>query len=396
MNNTIAYFQDNKSKGNMMHLKKIDRKKLNIIPEVLLLAGLILIYPACSGPAQDRAEPEAGGSQLQLGNSVQLSEEAIRTSGLEVAELKLVKIKRELNVPGEIQFNPHAYIRLTARAAGRVEELRVYEGYPVVKGQTVLRLFSLPFIEAASELKLAEERYEKLVRLNSEDLAAARDLVSSARKKLALMGLSQNEIEALGSSQGEDHLFPVTSTLTGQVIKCDILKGEMVEAGSLLMEIASLDKLWVEARVQEKDLNLIRPGQSVVVRVAAFPGHSYKGQITYLAPVLETSTRTVRVRIEVNNQKGELRPGMFAEVTVFLPDIESLAVPEEAIQTISGQQVIFVPENQGVFTAREIETGSPVNGWKPVLSGLTEGERYVSRGAFILKSELLKGTFGEE
>jgi len=380
----------------MMHLKKIDRKKLNIIPEVLLLAGLILIYPACSGPAQDRAEPEAGGSQLQLGNSVQLSEEAIRTSGLEVAELKLVKIKRELNVPGEIQFNPHAYIRLTARAAGRVEELRVYEGYPVVKGQTVLRLFSLPFIEAASELKLAEERYEKLVRLNSEDLAAARDLVSSARKKLALMGLSQNEIEALGSSQGEDHLFPVTSTLTGQVIKCDILKGEMVEAGSLLMEIASLDKLWVEARVQEKDLNLIRPGQSVVVRVAAFPGHSYKGQITYLAPVLETSTRTVRVRIEVNNQKGELRPGMFAEVTVFLPDIESLAVPEEAIQTISGQQVIFVPENQGVFTAREIETGSPVNGWKPVLSGLTEGDRYVSRGAFILKSELLKGTFGEE
>ncbi len=380
----------------MMHLKKIDRKKLNIIPEVLLLAGLILIYPACSGPAQDRAEPEAGGSQLQLGNSVQLSEEAIRTSGLEVAELKLVKIKRELNVPGEIQFNPHAYIRLTARAAGRVEELRVYEGYPVVKGQTVLRLFSLPFIEAASELKLAEERYEKLVRLNSEDLAAARDLVSSARKKLALMGLSQNEIEALGSSQGEDHLFPVTSTLTGQVIKCDILKGEMVEAGSLLMEIASLDKLWVEARVQEKDLNLIRPGQSVVMMVAAFPGHSYKGQITYLAPVLETSTRTVRVRIEVNNQKGELRPGMFAEVTVFLPDIESLAVPEEAIQTISGQQVIFVPENQGVFTAREIETGSPVNGWKPVLSGLTEGDRYVSRGAFILKSELLKGTFGEE
>jgi len=143
--------------------------------------------------------------------------------------------------------------------------------------------------------------------------------------------------------------FPVTSPLSGQVIKCDILKGEIVEAGAVLMEIASLDKLWVEARIQEKDLSLIFPGQSAVVSVAAFPGHIYQGQITYISPVLEASTRTVRARIEVNNRKGELRPGMFAEVTVLIPDIESLAVPEEAVQTISDQQVVFVPENQGVL-----------------------------------------------
>ena len=87
---------------------------------------------------------------------------------------------------------------------------------------------------------------------------------------------------------------------------------------------------------------------------------------------------------------------MFAEVTVFLPQMESLAVPEEAVQIISGQPVVFVAENQGIFTVRKIETGNGIRGWRPVLSGLAEGERYVSRGAFILKSELLKGTFGEE
>jgi len=380
-----------------MSFKNIATKKIKIIPAVLLLVGSMMIYPACSGPARDEAGAGANSDSLpQLANRVQLSAEAIKTSGLETAELRLIKIKQQLKVPGEIQFNPQTYVRLTARTAGRVDDLLVYEGYPVKRGQTVLRLFSLQFIEAASELKLAEERYEKLVRLNSEDLAAAKTLVSSARKTLKLMGLTEDEIEALNSSQSEDNLLPVTSPLSGQVIKCEILKGDMVEAGTLLMEVASLDRLWVEARVQEKDIELVHPGQPAVVAASAFPGHSYQGQITYLAPVVESSTRTVKARLEVNNPTGELRPGMFADIIILLPDLESLAVPDEAVQTISGRQVVFVPENQGVFAVREIETGHPVNGWRPVLKGLAGGESYVSRGAFILKSELLKGTFGEE
>ena len=380
----------------MMSLKNIAIKKMKIIPAVLLLAGFFIIYSACSEPAQDRAEAEADSTQLPSGDSVRLSEAAIQTSGLEISELELIKIKQELRVPGEIQFNPRSYVRLTARTAGRVDDLLVYEGYPVRRGQTVLRLFSLQFIEAASELKLAEERYQRLVRQNSEAQAAARTLVSSARKKLELLGLTEDQIEALNSSRNEDNLLPVTSPLSGQVIKCEILKGDRVEEGTLLMEVASLDWLWVEARVQEKDIELIQPGQPAVVEVSAFPGRSYQGQITFLAPVIETSTRTVKARLEVKNEKGELRPGMFADITILLPGIEALAVPEEAVQTISGKTVVFVPETQGVFVIKEIDTGSPVNGWRPVVKGLAAGDRYVSRGSFILKSELLKNTFGEE
>jgi len=200
----------------------------------------------------------------------------------------------------------------------------------------------------------------------------------------------------LNSSRNEDNLLPVTSPLSGQVIKCEILKGDRVEEGTLLMEVASLDWLWVEARVQEKDIKLIHPGQPAVVEVSAFPGRSYQGQITYLAPVIESSTRTVKARLDVKNEKGELRPGMFADITILLPGIEALAVPEEAVQTISGKTVVFVPETQGVFVIKEIDTGSPVNGWRPVVKGLAAGDRYVARGSFILKSELLKNTFGEE
>lgn len=380
----------------MMSFKNIASKKIKIISAVLLLAGALIIYPACSGPAQDRAESEADSTRLPSGDRVRLSEAAIQTSGLEISELKLIKINQELRVPGEIQFNPRSYVRLTARTAGRVDDLLVYEGYPVRSGQTVLRLFSLQFIEAASELKLAEERYERLIGQNSEVQAAARTLVSSARKKLKLLGLTEDQIEALNSSQNEDNLLPVTSPLSGQIIKCEILKGDRVEEGTLLMEVASLDRLWVEARVQEKDIELIQPGQPAVVEVSAFPGRSYQGQITFLAPVIETSTRTVKARLEVKNEKGELRPGMFADITILLPGLEALAVPEEAVQTISGQTVVFVPETQGVFVIKQIEAGSPVNGWRPVVKGLAAGDRYVSRGSFILKSELLKNTFGEE
>lgn len=380
----------------MMSFKNIASKKIKIISAVLLLAGALIIYPACSGPAQDRAESEADRTRLPSGDRVRLSEAAIQTSGLEISELKLIKINQELRVPGEIQFNPRSYVRLTARTAGRVDDLLVYEGYPVRSGQTVLRLFSLQFIEAASELKLAEERYERLIGQNSEVQAAARTLVSSARKKLKLLGLTEDQIEALNSSQNEDNLLPVTSPLSGQIIKCEILKGDRVEEGTLLMEVASLDRLWVEARVQEKDIKLIHTGQPAVVEVSAFPGRSYQGQITFLAPVIETSTRTVKARLEVKNEKGELRPGMFADITILLPGLEALAVPEEAVQTISGQTVVFVPETQGVFVIKQIEASSPVNGWRPVVKGLAAGDRYVSRGSFILKSELLKNTFGEE
>lgn len=380
----------------MMSFKNIASKKIKIISAVLLLAGALIIYPACSGPAQDRAESEADSTRLPSGDRVRLSEAAIQTSGLEISELKPIKINQELRVPGEIQFNPRSYVRLTARTAGRVDDLLVYEGYPVRSGQTVLRLFSLQFIEAASELKLAEERYERLIGQNSEVQAAARTLVSSARKKLKLLGLTEDQIEALNSSQNEDNLLPVTSPLSGQIIKCEILKGDRVEEGTLLMEVASLDRLWVEARVQEKDIELIQPGQPAVVEVSAFPGRSYQGQITFLAPVIETSTRTVKARLEVKNEKGELRPGMFADITILLPGLEALAVPEEAVQTISGQTVVFVPETQGVFVIKQIEASSPVNGWRPVVKGLAAGDRYVSRGSFILKSELLKNTFGEE
>jgi RND family efflux transporter MFP subunit len=385
-----------KLKVTMMSFKNIASKKIKIISAVLLLAGALIIYPACSGPAQDRAESEADSTRLPSGDRVRLSEAAIQTSGLEISELKLIKINQELRVPGEIQFNPRSYVRLTARTAGRVDDLLVYEGYPVRSGQTVLRLFSLQFIEAASELKLAEERYERLIGQNSEVQAAARTLVSSARKKLKLLGLTEDQIEALNSSQNEDNLLPVTSPLSGQIIKCEILKGDRVEEGTLLMEVASLDRLWVEARVQEKDIELIQPGQPAVVEVSAFPGRSYQGQITFLAPVIETSTRTVKARLEVKNEKGELRPGMFADITILLPGLEALAVPEEAVQTISGQTVVFVPETQGVFVIKQIEASSPVNGWRPVVKGLAAGDRYVSRGSFILKSELLKNTFGEE
>jgi len=385
-----------KLKVTMMSFKNIASKKIKIISAVLLLAGALIIYPACSGPAQDRAESEADRTRLPSGDRVRLSEAAIQTSGLEISELKLIKINQELRVPGEIQFNPRSYVRLTARTAGRVDDLLVYEGYPVRSGQTVLRLFSLQFIEAASELKLAEERYERLIGQNSEVQAAARTLVSSARKKLKLLGLTEDQIEALNSSQNEDNLLPVTSPLSGQIIKCEILKGDRVEEGTLLMEVASLDRLWVEARVQEKDIELIQPGQPAVVEVSAFPGRSYQGQITFLAPVIETSTRTVKARLEVKNEKGELRPGMFADITILLPGLEALAVPEEAVQTISGQTVVFVPETQGVFVIKQIEASSPVNGWRPVVKGLAAGDRYVSRGSFILKSELLKNTFGEE
>lgn len=379
-------------KEKAMFLKKTNPRKLMVI----LIASLVLLNLACVNTTNKHSTTESLATNEPGLGSIHLSAEAIRTGKIEIAELTTKKIQPQLRVPGEVVFNPKKYYRLTSRVSGRVEELLAYGGDRVKKGQVLARLFSLQFLEGVTELRLAYERVQKMEKLSPGEQSAAQAVLNSAKEKLRLLGLGEAEIDILSRQPSGENLFPVTAHADGQIISSKVLRGDTVEAGSLLMEIASLDELWVEAKVQEKDLALVNPGQDAVIKVSSFPEAEFNGKVTYLSPVLDDSTRTVKARVEVRNRDGRLRPGMYAEVFILLPEASILAIPEEAVQEISGKKVVFVPEAEGVFVTREIKTGNPVDGWLPVLEGLAAGEKYVAQGAFLLKSEMLKSTFGEE
>ena len=179
-----------------------------------------------------------------------------------------------------------------------------------------------------------------------------------------------------------------------------VTSGLLVEKDATLFLIADLSDVWALADVYEKDLGQIREEGEAEVRTDAYPGEVFTGRIALIEPVLDEASRTAHVRIVLDNRDGKLRPGLFVTVAVPLrgaSEIEATAVSADAIQKISGLPAVFVETLPGRFELRPVETGREAHGMVEIRHGLQEGEKVVIQGAFVLKSELLKGTIeGEE
>jgi len=365
--------------------------------QLIFLLGSVILFSGCSFKRGEQDTAENQAKNLSKPQHLHLTPEAIKTAGVKVSELGPVKIENQLGVPGEIVLNPKKYYRLASRVPGRVEELLAYEGDRVKKGQVVAKLFSLQFMQEITELRLAKERWEKAEKLGQEEKATALLILNSVIEKLKILGIDPQEIEPLLSIGSQNMiLFPVISPIDGQIITTKVFNGDNIETGTLLMEIANLDEVWIEVHVQEKDIRMINPGQKAVIRVNAYPDESFSGLITYVSPVMDNSTRTIKARITVDNKQGILRPGMYIEAKITIPETNLLAIPEEAVQEISGKKVVFIPESEGTYGIREVKIGEAIKGWLPIIDGLSAGDKYVCEGSFILKSELLKNTLGEE
>ncbi|MGB9907641.1 MAG: efflux RND transporter periplasmic adaptor subunit [Candidatus Saccharicenans sp.] len=362
---------------------------------VLLLLAALISFNSCgqTNSSPDKAGP--GEKEEHTSEQVSLSPEAMTLAGVKIMTLAPQPLQLELLVPAEVVLNPRAYYRLTARLPGRVEELLVYQGDRVRPGQVVARLFSLPFLESLTDLRLAAERLEKLTQLQSPQQEAARAMLDSARGKLRLLGLADKEIDALQSRPSDSSLYEILSPAAGQVVATSVYPGDTLEAGAVLMEIASFDRVWIEGRLQEKDQALVSVGQQATARSGAYPAEEFTGQVTFISPVLDTATRTLKVRVEAANPAGRLKPGMYVDLALSLPERTILAVPEEAAVEINGRKTVFIQQAPGIFVSREIKTGPAVKGWLPVISGLDSGQKFVAAGAFMLKAELLKHTLGE-
>jgi cobalt-zinc-cadmium efflux system membrane fusion protein len=180
------------------------------------------------------------------------------------------------------------------------------------------------------------------------------------------------------------------------VIARDLTKGELVETTHKLFAVADLSTVWVVANVSEKDVSYVQrattvPNQPVEVSVAAYPDDTFKGTVAYVGDVLDTATRTMQVRLSLENSKSLLKPEMFATIRVSSePALDVLVVPETAVQSDQSRSFVFVQQEAGVFEARTIRLGDRNGTFAEVLDGLREGEMVVKEGAFILKSELLK------
>jgi RND family efflux transporter MFP subunit len=225
-------------------------------------------------------------------------------------------------------------------------------------------------------------------------LRTAEAAVASQRQRLLLLGVPAQRINQLKSSAQVTSEVSLPAPVSGTVINRSVNQGEVIAADKELLRVSDLSSVWVIAQVYEKDLGKIRIGSGASITSDAYPGRVFRGQVSYIDPVIDQTTRTAQVRVELANPGQLLKIGMFVNVafaTLGGAEATTLVVPKIAVQNFNNQQVVFVATKEpNVFAMRPVRLGAEGNGFFPVLEGLSIGEQVVTDGSFLLRAEWLK------
>jgi RND family efflux transporter MFP subunit len=297
---------------------------------------------------------------------------------------------------GRIALNEALTAHITSRVKGRIEKVHALISDRVSNGEVLLELYSQEFLAMQSEFIQAEERLKR-IKDNDPEHATAKSIYESAKKKLEVIGLNEEDIQQLADNHTPLTLLPVRAPFAGTLLSGEARLGEFVDVGQDFFLLANLQNLWVLADIFEKDLPLIREGITGVVIPTAYANEVYKARLTRIYDIVETSSRTIKARFEVSNSNNKLKPEMFVTVKVSSklggpnPKVSSFSIMKE-----KNGAYVFVAVNDTTFQRREISLGKETKDYTEILEGLKTGEKVVTRGTFYLKSELAKETFVEE
>jgi cobalt-zinc-cadmium efflux system membrane fusion protein len=327
---------------------------------------------------------------------------------------------QELN--GEVELDEDRSVFIGPRAPGVVRAIHVDVGQRVRQGQVLFEIESAEMSEARAELikssaalQLARVTAQREEDLFQKKICPERDVLearatleqavaadSASRERVLRLGLAGDEVDAIarGSSGGQGGLMPVRAPFAGTVLERSLNLGALVEPGQRNLLLADTSRMWVMTNVYERELAAILEQQArgkvpAEVLVPAFAARVFQGHVDTVGGTLDEATRTAKARVVVDNPDGVLRPGMFAQVQLLLDTGQkALAVPAEAVLDDEGRSFVFVRHDPGYFVRRPVTLGRSSGGWVEITRGLRGGETVVTRGAFLLKSDILRSKMG--
>lgn len=328
---------------------------------------------------------------------IDLGAERIQLGGIRTAPVTREALGGVLRATGVVAPSEGGLAQIIVRFAGWIGKLAVAEtGQRVRRGQVLASIDSPDITRAEEELLLSHSWSAGPLPARERDALpaapGASDLGASARRRLELFGISAAEIdEVLRNGKASDSVA-VRSPVDGYVINKTAVAGMSVQPGSVLFDVADLSQVWVTAEIGELDIARVRIGQKARLALAAFPGETQTGSVQFIAPIVDTQSRTLRVRLVFKNRFDgsgpRLRPGMYGAVTIDVPAAASgLAVPAEALVDTGQAQYVFVARPGGRFEPRAVTAGARRGDRVQVTSGLREGETVVTTGNFLVDSE---------
>jgi Cu(I)/Ag(I) efflux system membrane fusion protein/cobalt-zinc-cadmium efflux system membrane fusion protein len=314
-----------------------------------------------------------------------------QSMGVRTAAVELRDLRRPLRTVGLVAVDETRQLVVTSKIEGWIERLYVNQsGQAVKSGQPLLEIFSPDLVAAQQEYLLARASSRRLAQSPLPEVAdGGRRLLDAARSRLRYWDISQAQIDRLEQTGEVRRTLTLHSPGSGVVTMKQAVQGMRVMAGEELLQIADLSRVWVNAELYEQDLPWVQVGQQARVELPYAPGKALTGKVDFLYPYLDGETRTVKARIVFSNPDAQLKPDMYANVTIDTAEIKgALTVPDDAVLRSGTGALVFVALGDGKFEPRPVELGvSGGDGFVQIRSGLRVGEDVVTSAQFMLDSE---------
>jgi cobalt-zinc-cadmium efflux system membrane fusion protein len=407
---------------------------------ILLMGATALVaaaagFEARRGPAAQPAHaapPPVAETVQRSSGSVDVASAALRNMDLHLARADLQPLVRIVQATGVVAFNDLRMAQLSPPARGRIQSIEVAVGQPVRAGQALALLDNFDLGDTRSHIAAAEAA---LVQAKAE-ASAAQAAYNRAGELVRIGGVAQSELERRRAEaartdaqmrtreaelqqwkETEQRQMPagpwavaaaniasvvqgpanslgtIVAPFSGIIHSIGAVPGELVDTGRQLFTLADLSTVWVQADVAEQDLGAVRVGETVSVKVDAYPGRTFVGRVAYIPDQIDPRSGTARVRCEVSNPDGALRANMFATADIASPvGRDGVTVPDSALQEIDGKPVIFTPGAPGHFDRHYVRLGLRGGGFTEIVDGLPANATVVTDGSFWLKAALTQSS----
>ena len=328
----------------------------------------------------------------EVSGTVNFSIEKMQKLGVKTEVVARHKLSTPIHAAGIVEADERGQYNIAPKFEGWIEKLYVNTtGHQVAAGQALAEIYSPDLIAAQREYLIAQSLEARAETMQGSDKA----LTEAALQRLRNWGISDAQLNQLAQN-GERRTLAITAPESGTVIEKPSVAGMRFMPGEVLFKIANLNRVWLNADVFEQDLGKIQLGTAARINIATYPDKNFSGKVDFIYPMLNPETRTGKIRIELSNPNGLLKPAMFANVEL-IPSAQQavLAVPDSAIIDSGTRQIVLLAKGDGKFEPRTVKLGTHGDGYVEVLSGVDAGESVVTQANFLIDAESnLKAALG--
>lgn len=362
-----------------------------------------------TGPAGEPVKPTEA-TQTEEAPTVEIPLEKQQLIGVKTIAVTVQPLQKIIRTVGRIEYDERKLMTVNAKVEGWIEKLYVnFTGTYVKKGERLADIYS-PELWATQQEFINVVRWAKKTDKNAVDRGKSPDssddtrnitamlskdaesIVDAARQRLMLWDISEEQIRKIEESEKPIRTLTIYSPASGYVLQKYATQGMKVMAGEKLLDVSDLSTVWVVADIYEYELPFIKMGDTARIGLSYFPGKELMSKIDFVAPALDTQTRTAKVRFSIPNPGGQLKPQMFTDVELKVNLGQKLAVPDDAVIDTGLRKIVYVDKGDGYFEPRVVTTGLRAEKSIEILSGLKAGDKIASAANFLIDSEAkLKG-----